>query len=491
MPDSYLHDLNTPRCPAVNTVRPGFRAKQCVQPQGHPSWHRNADGYTWNEVQAQPITLTAPGSVYAAPLGTAEDQSVPPAGWQHVGEIKDVPAGQSPLEKYLRGLVTGGKLQARATSPYRNVGVRIYRNGSLAALAVDPSEAQRIVGGTAADPLWKAEAEALREQARYWLKRCQEAERRVNALPAEHARELADVRRRHERATAHIARLKQEMASDANTREIERLKRVIGSRDREITRLGDVHRAAKVNEDRFHGAVVTYIRQMLGDMHPAQRDSADRTDLDQHVKRLVSRFAHEQRAVREVQQTLARVREELRAKQGHDTDQARRVRQDARAHAYGEQITKLRRHLHWPAVTPASSWTFPALVQMIDAVIERHDDLKQRAGAVEQARSTWQARHGQLAGDALHLLRRLNTLAGERDAVDFTRSAANATMDKVLGLRKADTLRILELEEQLEALRTLSQCPHLAPGLESLATGHCVRVNGHNGVHISESGVTW
>lgn len=141
---------------------------------------------------------------------------------------------------------------------------------------------------------------------------------------------------------------------------------------------------------------------------------------------------------------------------------------------------------------------------------------RMRLDAADSARradanaARWSSRYGQLIGDALHMLRRLNALAGQPDAKDFTRAAASAAVNAVLELRKQDAVKITNLEddlvgasreigrldEVLTGLRVQSQCPHLQPQVvsgrfTSQELRRCVRVNQHDGQHIRSDGEAW
>lgn len=141
---------------------------------------------------------------------------------------------------------------------------------------------------------------------------------------------------------------------------------------------------------------------------------------------------------------------------------------------------------------------------------------RMRLDAADSARradanaARWSSRYGQLIGDALHMLRRLNALAGQPDAKDFTRAAASAAVNAVLELRKQDAVKITNLEddlvgasreigrldEVLTGLRVQSQCPHLqlqvvSGRFTSQELRRCVRVNQHDGQHIRSDGEAW
>jgi chromosome segregation ATPase len=139
-------------------------------------------------------------------------------------------------------------------------------------------------------------------------------------------------------------------------------------------------------------------------------------------------------------------------------------------------------------------------------------------------RDRWESRYSQLAGAALHMVRRLNALTGKPDAAEFTGQAASEAVDKVrdeikrlvdqrddaqsaandngthlaeLRGRFAATERERDtLQSRLTALQTNSQCPVLSPAsdtdvVRTIIERKCVRVNGHSGAHIRTNGDAW
>jgi hypothetical protein len=464
--------MNPGTCPAFTSTTGG--RIYCVKGLGHTDSHRNSAGYAWANYCGAPHLQYGPctekpghtGWHRAGGNGTWSGKPAPAGPFTRPAE--PATAGEKLLHA-LQDQMVHGTLQNRAGSPFRSDGVKIiYHNGvsnQTVALAVTEDWARKIAGQTSMDPLYVGELNRLRANAEHWRKQAQRDQ--VGEIVAEHAREMTDVRGRHIRATKHVARLTHQLAE----------------RDQALK-----DRAAEIRQLRE--------RARSWELHATNRQDRD------HWKNTAYTRGNE----------INRLNIMISAAQAAERSNRARFVDNANA---------LRRALKWPSSSvdpdryPEAAW--PALSEMIQVALEKLGADSADKAQLERHRARWMNLHGQLSGDALHLLRRMNTLAGEHDAAEFTRAGADATMDKVLELRKADTLRNVQLEERVteleehltasraaaevdrkrfEELRMNSGCPHLSPlndmdSVTMLELRKCVRVNKHDGAHIRKDGSAW
>ena len=481
--------------------------------------------------------------------------SSPPVGWGNVGYVKTQPwDGQTVeqvrpggnLRSYLEDLVTGGVIQTPAASPYRSEGFKIYRTASgvafLAALATSEHEAQLLVGGTTADKLWRDKAEAARGQAKYWEGRWRDLQQGGMVSAADHAKVWEDLRKardRHKRATAHIARLTAELATATAQLEGARdaAAKLRGNCDHWRTKAGQLD-VALANTNRNQSLVwwrdrVSTLQKRVEELQQAQDEALTErrrrqdgrqqayAEQIQKLRRSLGmptavpvthqNFPH---LVELIDMQIERWNHRPPSTPERQAEYADMVDQLRKAMGFHPGSADLRANLEvaWPALRDVIQHALERLhnrQQLLDAADAKLTDLKQRAERIEIERSKWMGRHGELAGAALHMLRRLNTIVGDRDAAEFTRAAATEAVDKLLdqlkvtnGANLALSERVEQLEEmrakrdqiydQLQVLRMNSGCPSLMPIREGSPTmlehRKCIRVNGHDGVHARTDG---